>query len=342
MAEQHATRFAELADCKLAAAVDVVPERLREFCQKYNIAHQFASVEEAIAWGEFDAVSVVTPDAAHASTALPCLAARLPVLCEKPLADSYERAAAMAHAAQQAGVINMVNLTYRRSGALQMARELVDADELGEIRHIDAAYRQSWLVSPYWGDWQTEDAWLWRLSTAHGSLGVLGDIGIHILDFATEGAGMGIEAVHCRLQTFDKAPGNRIGEFVLDANDSCVISAEFSNGALGTIHMSRFASGHQNTLELTLHGTRGALQITTNQQGDCLRCCIGEDLHTQTWKEHSLAQRPETYARFVNAVRSGNPGSPDFAHAAALQNLLERCFESHNTGRWQSVVKLRA
>ena len=115
------------------------------------------------------------------------MAAGLPVLCEKPLADTTVAAQAMADAALASGCMSMVNLTYRASGALHELRRLIDAGELGELRHVEAAYRQSWLVSDYWGDWDQEDAWLWRLSTAHGSLGVLGDIGIHILDYTTAG-----------------------------------------------------------------------------------------------------------------------------------------------------------
>ena len=32
---------------------------------------------------------------------------------------------------------------------------------------------------------QLQDKWLWRLSTNHGSMGTLGDIGVHIFDFAS-------------------------------------------------------------------------------------------------------------------------------------------------------------
>ena len=61
---------------------------------------------------------------------------------------------------------------------------------IGTVRHFEASYLQSWLTQPAWGDWRTRPQWLWRLSTAHGSKGVLGDVGIHILDFATFIAGM--------------------------------------------------------------------------------------------------------------------------------------------------------
>ena len=71
----------------------------------------------------------------------------------------------MADAAERAGLVNMVNLTYRNVAALQKAREMVLAGEIGQVRHVEASYLQSWLVSKAWGDWRTESKWLWRLST---------------------------------------------------------------------------------------------------------------------------------------------------------------------------------
>ena len=54
---------------------------------------------------------------------------------------------------------------------------MVQAGEIGEVRHVRASYLQSWLTGRHWGDWRTEERWLWRPSPAHGSKGVLGDIG---------------------------------------------------------------------------------------------------------------------------------------------------------------------
>jgi predicted dehydrogenase len=112
------------------------------------------------------------------------------VLCEKPLATRYPDALAMAEAAAEAGVVNMVNLSYRNVPALQAAARMVAEGAIGPVRHFEASYLQSWLTQPAWGDWKTESQWLWRLSTAHGSKGVLGDVGIHILDYATFIAGL--------------------------------------------------------------------------------------------------------------------------------------------------------
>ena len=197
------------------------------------------------------------------------------MLCEKPLAPSYPLALEMTEAAKKAGVVTMVNLRYRELSVMQMARALVEDGMVGEIRHIDAAYLQSWLVGTHWGDWRTEERWLWRLSGAHGSRGVLGDVGIHILDFASYVADQKPVSVHCRMKTFGKAEGDRIGAYGLDANDSFVMSIEFDGGAIGVVHASRWMTGYANAMKLGVFGTQGALEIWFESEKMGMRVCAG-------------------------------------------------------------------
>ena len=89
---------------------------------------------------------------------------------------------------------------------------------------------------------------------AHGSNGVIGDIGIHIVDFATYACANDIVWMESRVKTFHKADGGRIGDYVLDANNSFVMSVELKNGAIGVIHASRWGTGNANTLRLDLFG----------------------------------------------------------------------------------------
>lgn len=324
MARNHAEAFAAIPGVTLVAGIDTRAEQLAAFQKAHNIPHGFASVQEAIAWGEFDAVTNVTPDAAHYVTTLPFLAAGKHVLCEKPLATNAKDAEEMTAAAAKAGVVNMVNLSYRNVPALQHAAQMVRDGAIGTIRHFEASYLQSWLTQPAWGHWDREPQWLWRLSTKHGSKGVLGDVGIHILDFATYIAGMDATQVSCLLQTFDKAPGGQIGEYVLDANDSATMQVRLTNGALGTVAATRFATGHLNDLRLRLYGQTGGLEVTFEKAVSHLRACLGEDIHTGTWKDVDCPPVPTIYQRFIAAIRGEGPADPDFARGAALQRLLDR------------------
>jgi predicted dehydrogenase len=344
MARQHVERFSAIEGVSIVAGIDVHIDRAEAFCRRHGIQRAFGDLSEAIAWNEFDAVANVTPDSAHHPTTLQIVAARKHVFCEKPLAINFEQAQEMTKATNEARVVAMVNLTYRNVPALQKARELVRAGAIGEVRHVEASYLQSWLASKYWGDWRTESRWLWRLSKAHGSNGVLGDIGIHILDFASYGAASEIENVTCRLKAFPKAPNNQIDEFTLDANDSFVMAVEFANGALGTIHASRWATGYRDDLHLRIFGSQGALNVSYgSRDANGLRIprldvCLGQDVETHGWKHFPLTPVETNYERFIRAVRQGETLEPSFAHATNLQRILDKALEAEIVPPGETVV----
>ncbi|MCB6179519.1 Gfo/Idh/MocA family oxidoreductase [Rhodobacter sp. Har01] len=332
MAANHAAAFARIPGVELVAGVDTRAEPLAAFAARHGLGRTFSRLADALDWGRFDAVANVTPDAAHHATTLPLLAAGKHVLCEKPLATSAADAAEMAQAAARAGTVAMVNLTYRNVPALQQAAQLVAEGALGPIRHFEASYLQSWLTQPAWGDWRTEPQWLWRLSTAHGSKGVLGDVGIHILDFATFAAGEAPTEVSARLATFDKAPGGRIGDYPLDANDSATLQLRLEGGALGVVHASRFATGHLNDLRLRLYGTEGGLDIRFENAESALSACLGPARTGARWETIPCPPVPTVYDRFIAAIRGEGPTDPDFARGAQLQRWLDRAEDSAASG----------
>ena len=326
MANNHARHFAAIEGVEITGAVDVLASRVEAFCTGHGIPHGFTSLDEAIAWGGFDAAANVTPDSEHHATTMKLLAAGKHVFCEKPLAVNHHDALEMTETAERLGLVGMVNLSYRNVPELQKARELVLDGQIGQVRHVEASYLQSWLVGLHWGDWRTEDRWLWRLSENHGSKGVLGDVGIHILDFASWGAGSDVDSLFCRLKAFRKVDGDRIGDYPLDANDSFTMSVEFGNGALGVVHASRWATGYANTLRLRIYGDKGGLEVQHGFDGSSLRICGGEDVHTQLWREVVPDPVQTNYERFVAAVRDGATVEPSFRRAADLQAVIDASF----------------
>jgi len=329
MGGHHAQRYKEVPGVEVVGGVDVRADQLAAFNEKHGIPNGFASVEEAIAWGQFDAVSNVTPDRFHYATTLPFLAAGKPILCEKPLATNAADAVKMAEAAAKAGVVNAVNLSYRSVPALQKAAELVRSGAIGEVRFFEASYLQDWLHSPT-QDWKVTPSWLWRLSSTHGSKGALGDIGVHIIDFATYVAGASVTDVSSRFAIYNKAPpDNKIGEYVFDVNDSATMQLSLANGALGTVSATRVATGHDNDLYLRVYGTKGGLELS-NQEPTTLRARIGDD---PTWQTVESPPVAENYARFIAALRGEKTlPVPDFARGAEIQKILDAAEESASQG----------
>ena len=334
MANRHVELYRQIPGVELVAGCDVDRARVDAFCARHGIpaAGAYTDADALLREVPCEAVSNVTPDAFHAALSIQALKAGKHVLCEKPLGLDHAETRRMVAAAKKAGTVAMVNFSYRDWSALQDIAARVGQGELGELRHVEASYLQTWLTAPIWGEWRTTPAWLWRLSTGHGSKGVLGDVGVHIVDFATFPAGP-IKTVYCQLKTFPKAPKNRIGEYRLDANDSAVLNVEFANGALGTIHTTRWATGHTNRLALKLHGTRGAFAFDSDAGTDVYRACVGPDAATATWRDARARPTPNNHARFIAAIRTGRPEQPDFARGSEIQRVLDACFESAAAGR---------
>jgi predicted dehydrogenase len=116
------------AACELAAALDVP---------------WFADPMELLASTDARAVIVATPNATHADLGAACLQRKLPVLMEKPIADTLANARRLCEAAEASGVPLMVGHQRRHNPLLRRAREMVRAGLLG--RPVSATVMATWL-----------------------------------------------------------------------------------------------------------------------------------------------------------------------------------------------------
>jgi predicted dehydrogenase len=97
----------------------------------------FMSLQDALP--HIDAVVIATPPATHVPLGLEAIRAGKHVLIEKPLATTAAGALELIEAAKDAGVTLMVGHTFEYNGAVWMLRELIQAQELGELYYLDSA-----------------------------------------------------------------------------------------------------------------------------------------------------------------------------------------------------------
>ncbi|HET6451127.1 MAG TPA: Gfo/Idh/MocA family oxidoreductase [Spirochaetia bacterium] len=338
MAATHAKNFTAIKGVALAACCDVNRERAGRFAAEWRIPKSFDDYRQMFASEKLDAVSIVTADDSHAPLSLAALREGLAVMCEKPLATTLADAVHMRDAARQAGAVTHVNFSYRNAACVQAAAGLIRGGGIGRVLHVEASYLQSWLVQDTWGDWRTTEAFTWRLSRRHGSGGVLGDVGCHIYDLAAFLCGP-LSEISCRLGTFDKGvPENRVGPYVLDANDSFVSSVTFADGGLGTVHATRWATGQVNSLKVRVYGDRGAVDIDLDRSVESfLVARMGASRRAPSWKEVRAPRVPSQYERFAAAVKKGHSDESDFANGARVQAYLEASFTSDRRRRPEKV-----
>ena len=326
IAANHAVSFSHIKGCKVVAGCDVVAGRAAAFCAKHSIPKSYTDPAMILADPSIDAIVNSTPDRFHAPLSLAAIKAGKHVLCEKPLALNYCQAHEMVRAAKKRGVINMVNFAYRNAPAVQKAHQIAASGRLGDIVHLDACYLQSWLVSDAFGPWRTTSSLTWKLSTRHGSQGVLGDIGIHIIDLSLFIAG-GFRTVNTQLKTFSEQKGKVHGQFTLDANDTALVQVELENGALGMVHTTRWGTGHLNKVSVLVCGTRGALRYEFDTPNK-LHISLGKDIHAGAWKQIDCQATPTIAQLFIKSIRTGVNAEPSFERGAQAQKVIDACFTS--------------
>lgn len=181
------------------------------------------------------------PNAVHAEPTIEAARNGKHVICEKPLGLTAEESHRMWKEAEQADIQHMCGFNYRFVPAVRLARELLEAGELGDVVHFRARYLQSW-------GWDADEK-VWRFDRGQAGTGAIGDLGTHIIDIARYLVGE-IASVSALVRTV--VPGREV-------DDHFVAAIEFENGVAGTLEASRLARGRINSNAFEVNGSKGSL-----------------------------------------------------------------------------------
>jgi predicted dehydrogenase len=187
------------------------------------------------------------PNDAHAEPTIAAAEAGKHVLCEKPLGRTAQESHEIWRRTAATGVKHMCAFNYRFVPAVRLAREMIEAGELGEVYHFRGRYLQEWIADPRFEH-------VWRLDKDAAGSGALGDLGAHVIDLARFLVGE-VSSVSGLTRTFiPERPGGRV-----DVDDAFEAVVDFENGAVGTIEASRFCRGRKNAMSFEINGSKGSI-----------------------------------------------------------------------------------
>jgi predicted dehydrogenase len=217
--------------------------------QRYGYERPVSDWRELIADEQIELFDNVAPNNLHGEPTIAAAESGKHVICEKPLGRTADEALEIWQRVSAAGVTHMCAYNYRFVPAVRLAREMLEAGELGEIYHFRGSYLQEWNVDP-------GAPMSWRLQADDAGSGALGDLGAHVIDLARYLVGE-IAGVSARTTRFI---GDRSGGQV-SVDDAFAAVIEFEHGALGTLEASRFCLGRKNALTWEINGSKGSLRF---------------------------------------------------------------------------------
>ena len=169
----HIPAYMKNPDVEIKWFCDIIPERADAAVEKYGCGKAVYDYHEILNDPEIEAVSVCTPNAAHAPISIDFLKAGKNVLCEKPAARTYKEAKTMLDAQHETGKILNIGVVNRFNTGVNQIKKLIDQGELGEVYHVYVSFRSHRSIPGLGGAFTTK-------AIAGG--GVLIDWGVHFLD----------------------------------------------------------------------------------------------------------------------------------------------------------------
>ena len=115
-----------------------------EAAGRFGFERYVTDWRELVADPEVELFDNSGPNNLHAEPTIAAAEAGKHVFCEKPLGRTADESYEIWQRVDAAGVKHMTAFNYRFVPAVRLARELIEAGELGEIHHFRGRYLQEW------------------------------------------------------------------------------------------------------------------------------------------------------------------------------------------------------
>lgn len=314
---------------------------------------------------EVDLIDICLPDNMHYEVAKAALLAGKHVTCEKPLADTAEEARELADIAREKGVITRVGHAFPRNPVHDLAKDIIDAGEIGEItlfkgcQHVDI-YGDP--LAPY----------MWRANGDLAPTGIIGDTGSHVFSFMEFLVGRVSRLIADNFIVTPKRPvvdGLAYGEDAkLDGSedwaditnpDGSNILCHFANGARGLIDFSRVATGRKFMQSYEIYGTKGSLVYNYDEVNRLRFYSNADKTGRRGYREIDVGPEYENFRAFlplpnfalgyneskiieaaelIRSITDNKPMWPTFENGHHICQIVDACMDSSKRQAWVDIA----
>jgi predicted dehydrogenase len=293
---------------------------------------------------------VTAPNAFHKEMALAAIAAGKHVHCEKPLAPRASDAREMAEAAEARGVKTQLGFNYLCNPMLALAREMIQAGELGEIRSYRGIHAEDYMCD-------ASAPFSFRNDPVGG--GVLADLGSHALATAEFLLGPIARVMGDAVTAIAERPDGQGGSKPVTTDDVTRAFLRFESGASGSIEASWIAMGRKMQHDFEVYGSKGALLFTQERFNELHFYSAGDAKGRQGFRRIEAGPAHPPYGRFcvapghqlgfndlkaiemagfLDALAGSAPEPFAFRKGLRIQELIESVLASAREERWRDAA----
>ena len=356
----QAPRFFDLpSEIVLKVACGRNEKPLQKFADKWGWKEIETDWRKVVARPDIDVIDISLPQHLHYEVAIEAAKHGKHIFCEKPMCFTTEQAREMLAVAEDNGIVHYLNHNYRRTPAIQLAKQLIDQGKIGTIFHWRCAYQQDWIVDPNF-----PLTWHLQKETAHA--GPQWDLNSHSVDLARFLVGE-IQTVSCLTQNFIKhrpLPGEGAATFSagsggntetgeVSVEDAALMMVQFEGGAIGSFEASRFATGRKNHLTFEIYGSEGSIRFDLERMNELEYYSRTDEADAQGFRKIIVTEASHPYilhwwppghiigyehefvhavADFVSAIHTGDRIEPNFEDGLRCIAILEAGLQSAANG----------
>ena len=310
---------------------------------------------------DVDLIDICFPDNLHHEVAKAALLAGKHVYCEKPLANTGAQARELADIAKARGLITRVAHGFVRNPVHDLAKEIIDKGEIGEIKLFHGRQHVDMFGDPL-------APFMWRADGKLAPTGIVGDTGSHVFSFMDYLIGRVTSLIADNLIVTPKRPvvgGLGYGERVqlkgdedwaqVTNPDATHMMCRFANGAAGAVDFSRVATGRKFAQGYEIYGTKGSL-VYNYDEVNRLRLYTHDDAAGRSgFRAIDVGPENATFKAFlplanlslgynetkiieaaevVRSITTNTPMWPTFESGCHICQIVDACMESSRERRW--------
>lgn len=335
----HIRQLLEVKAASIVAVCDIDPQNLNSTADKLGLPAEkrYTDYRQLIDDPEVDAVEICTSNDMHVEMAVYAIKAGKHVNVEKPISTDCATLPPLQEALKNVDQDKQVCMTcfsYRFYPAVRYAKDLIAQGGLGKIINVSVEYMKN---SGLWKGRPME----WRFIKERAGTGVLGDLGVHLVDMVRLLIS-DIDAVvaHTGIVIKERPFPNSTEIGTVETDDFCTFLARLKNGTMANFSISRCALGEKNTIRFDIYGTRGMMSLDLNNPKVMRVCYAGDDPGSA---QMEVLDVPEAYnimqeEAFVKAILGEKVKHfPTIDDAIECQRILDAALLSSQIHAWVTL-----